>query len=106
MRLLLDESVPVGLRRHLPGHAVSTIGDKGWNGIKNGLLLARAATCFDAFITVDKNLPYQQNLKTLPIAVVVLDASSNELVALLPAIPKLTQVLANLSPCTVVRVSA
>ena len=45
----------------------------GWSGVKHGRLLALAAQSFDAFITVDKNLPYQQNLSTLPIAVVVLE---------------------------------
>jgi len=50
----------------------------GWSGVKNGELLAFAATEFDAFVPVDKNLPYQQNLTTLPVAVVVLDAASNE----------------------------
>lgn len=105
MRLLLDESVPAGLRRHLPDHVVSTVGDKGWNGMKNGLLLAQAATCFDAFITVDKNLPYQQNLKTLPISVVVLDASSNELSVLLPIVSKLLHALSNLKPKTLVRIT-
>jgi hypothetical protein len=36
--------------------------EEGWSGIKNGKLLAFAATSFDAFITADKNLPYQQNI--------------------------------------------
>jgi uncharacterized membrane protein YwzB len=42
-------------------------------------LLALAAAEFDAFITVDKNLPYQQNLAALPIALIVLDSVSNAL---------------------------
>lgn len=57
MRLLLDECVPVRLSRALPGHQVSTVVREGWSGIKNGRLLALAATEFDALITVDKNLP-------------------------------------------------
>lgn len=48
----------------------------GWGGAKNGVLLVLAATAFDAFITVDKNLPYQQNLTTLPVAVVALRAAA------------------------------
>jgi hypothetical protein len=48
----------------------------GWSGVKNGKLLALAADEFDAFVTVDKNMPYQQNLTTLPVAVIVLDAAS------------------------------
>jgi predicted nuclease of predicted toxin-antitoxin system len=105
MRLLLDESVPARLRHHLSGHAISTVGEKGWSGVKNGLLLAQAATCFDAFITVDKNLPYQQNLKKLPISVVVLDTNSNELSALLPIVPKLLHALISLPPQTLIRLS-
>ena len=71
MRLLLDECVPARLRKALPGHEVSTVGLEGWSGVKNGKLLALAAAGFDAFVTVDKNLPYQQNTGTLPIAVLV-----------------------------------
>ena len=96
MRLLLDECVPARLRRALPSHQVSTVVLEGWSGIKNGKLLALAAPGFDAFITVDKNLPYQQNATTLPIAVFVLDALSNELPYLLPLIPALEARLAKL----------
>ena len=78
----------------------------GWSGIKNGELLARATNEFDAFISVDKNLQYQQNLDTLPISVIVLDAKSNELPYLLPFIPKLEEALANLVPRTFVRIEA
>ena len=74
MRLLLDESVPSRLRRSLTDHSVRTVVEAGWSGVKNGKLLALAATEFDAFITVDKNLPFQQNLEKLPIALVVIDA--------------------------------
>ncbi len=85
MRLLLDESIPVKFRRLLPNHDVRTVVEMGWSGVKNGKLLALAAADgFDVFVTVDKNLPYQQNLTTLPVAVIVLDAVSNELPALQP----------------------
>jgi predicted nuclease of predicted toxin-antitoxin system len=105
MRLLLDESVPARLYKSLPNHHVSTAVREGWSGVKNGKLLALAAASFDAFITVDKNLRYQQNLQTLPIAVVVLDGHSNELHALLPLIPALEAALATLRPCTFVQVA-
>ena len=106
MRLLLDESVPAKLRRALPSHAVRTAVEMGWSGVKNGKLLALASAEFDAFITVDKNLPFQQNLKTLPVAVVVLDAVSNELPYLLPLVPELERQLAQLVPKTYVLVAA
>ena len=73
MRLLLDECVPARLRRSLPSHQVSKVVQEGWSGVKNGKLLALAATGFDAFITVDKNLSYQQNTSNAPVAVLVLD---------------------------------
>jgi len=73
--------------------------------MKNGALLSHAAAEFDALITVDKNLPYQQNLKKLPLAVVVLDAHSNALPALLPLLSNLMAVLAKLTPGTIVRVT-
>lgn len=106
MRLLLDESVPSRLRRALPNHDVKTVVEMGWGGVKNGNLLTLAAADFDAFVTVDKNLPYQQNLSSLPIAIVVLDAYSNELPALLPLVPRLEQTLGSLEPRTYVTVGA
>ena len=96
MRLLLNECVPARLKRALPAHQVSTVVQEGWSGIKNGQLLALAAQNFDAFITVDKNLPYQQNTSTLPLAVLVLNAETNELVSLLPLIPALDKALTQL----------
>ena len=52
--------------------------------VKNGRLLALASADFDAFVTVDKNLPFQQSLATLPIALVVLDSLLRELASLKP----------------------
>ncbi len=106
MRLLLDESEPARLRRALATHRVRTVGEMGWSGVKNGKLLALAAVEFDAFVTVDKNLPYQQNLTTLPNAVVVLDAVSIELPALLALLPALELQLSSLAPKTCVRIMA
>ena len=94
MRLLLDESVPRNLRRFLPDHTVRTVIEMRWGGITNGEVLRLAASEFDAFITVDKNLRYQQNLSNLPIAVVVLHARSNELQFLTPLLPELKE-----NPC-------
>ena len=78
----------------------------GWGGIRNGDVLSLAASEFDAFITVDKNLRYQQNLFVLPIAVVILRAHSNELHALMPLLPKLEEALASLKPRSLVQVGA
>ena len=96
MRLLLDECVPGRLRKALPLHEVSTVVQAGWSGVRNGKLLALASAKFDAFITVDKNLPYQQNQAKLPISILVLNSYSNELVSLLPFIPALERCLLDL----------
>jgi predicted nuclease of predicted toxin-antitoxin system len=96
MRLLLDESLPRRLRDHLSGHAIKTVADMGWSGYRNGRLLAAASAQFDALITADKNMPYQQNPATLPLAVIILDAPSNELSRLLPLVPRLEAILAKL----------
>jgi hypothetical protein len=77
-----------------------------WVGAKNRAPLSLAAADFEAFITVDKNLPYQQDLAALPVAVVVLVAHSNELQALLPLVPPLEEALATLQPRTLVQIGA
>ena len=88
MKILLDECVPKRLREHLVNHAVTTVVEYGWSGIKNGALLAKAAEHFEVFITVDRNLSFQQNTITLPIIVIVLHANSNELKELIPLVSK------------------
>ena len=98
MRLLFDESVPKRLAKYLPSHDVQTVTSMGWGGTKNGQLLALAATEFDALITVDKNMQYQQNLSTLPLSIVVLNARSNEIEFLVPFVPKLELALLNILP--------
>jgi hypothetical protein len=84
MKLLLDHCVPRRFACLLPTHQVSTVFQMGWSSLKNGELLARSALQFDAFLTVDQNLQFQQNLSSLPITVVVLVASDNRLDTLRP----------------------
>ena len=83
MRVLIDESLPRGLARHLPQGEIETVFDRGWSGLKNGDLLRLASEEFDAFRTADQNLRYQQNLTGFNIGVVVLAAISNRLEDLL-----------------------
>ena len=67
MRLLLDECVPKRLKRELRGHDARTVQDLGWAGVKNGVLLKLANGQFDALLTVDQGIEYQQNLSGLAI---------------------------------------
>ena len=96
MKLLLDECVDRRLARDILGHEVLTVLDLGWGGIQNGALLTRAAGQFDVFVTVDRNLAFQQRIDTLPLAVVVLRALTNRLTDLRPLIPLLLQALPTL----------
>ena len=90
MRILLDECLPARLRRDLPGHDVQTVPRAGWAGIKNGRLLRLIADSdgFDIFLTMDKNLPQQQQFKNLPFAIVVLRAKSNRFEDTHPLMPE------------------
>jgi hypothetical protein len=102
MKILLDENLPHGLRHELVGHDVFTVAYMGWSGTKNGTLLARAPQAgFEAFITMDNGVPYQQNPATLPLSVVILSAPSNDMSDLLPLIPGLLRCLASLCPRTI-----
>jgi len=87
MRLLLDESLPRGLKRHLSTHEVATVPEKGWTGKSNGDLLRLAEEEFDAFLTADQNVEFQQNLRAYKLAVVVLAAQTTRLEDLEPLIP-------------------
>jgi hypothetical protein len=62
VRVLLDECVDWRLAREIVGHDVKTARQMGWATIKNGELLTLAANQFDVFVTVDRNLCFQQNL--------------------------------------------
>lgn len=50
-------------------HSVSTVQGFGWEGTKNGALLKRATGLIDAFVTIDGNLQYQQNVSILPFGI-------------------------------------
>jgi hypothetical protein len=104
VRLLLDESLPRPLAALLKGHDVRTVTQMGWTSLSNGALLRQAATQFDALLTADQNIEFQQNLKTLPLAVVVLIADSNRLESLEPLLPEIVKVLETLQPNVLVRV--
>jgi hypothetical protein len=106
VRLLLDESLPRPLAALLIGHDVRTVAQMGWQGLANGALLRQAAVRFDAVVTADQNIQFQQNVNTLPISVVVFVAASNRLESLEPLIPSVLRALETLEPRTLARVGA
>ncbi len=91
MKILLDESLPRKLCNSFPGeHEVYTVLEKGWLGKKNGeLLKLMIEDKFELFVTVDRNLPYQQNLERLPLTIFILCAFDNRIETLRLLIPKL-----------------
>jgi len=92
MKVLLDENVDVRLKKEFSNseHEVFTVRDMGWNGLKNGLLFRKMKeNGFEVLVAVDKNIPFQQNLDTLPVGVFILDVRRNVLSSLLPFVPAL-----------------
>ena len=96
MKLLLDECVDREWKRDFLGHEVLTVADMGWRGLSNGNLLKAACEQFDALITTDRSMQYQQPIAKYEIALIVVRARSNEYQEL----TRLTErVLAALSTC-------
>lgn len=76
MRILLDEHLPVRLANFLPEHEVSTVRKEGWDGLKNGALLSAAADSgFAVLLTNFRSMEFQQDIRRVAIAVVVLGRS-------------------------------
>ncbi len=100
MKILLDEHLPHGLRLQIAGHKVFTVAFMGWSGIENGELLSCAAAAgFDALVTNDHGMEYEQDLANLSVSVVYLNATANTIETLQHAVPELLVVLDKLQPC-------
>jgi len=99
MRILLDECVPKRLKRHLKGHNALTVAELGWAGKKNGeLIRLMLKHNLQAFLTIDQNLSYQQNLREAGVIVVVMSAGENRMDDLRPLIPRVLAALDKASP--------
>lgn len=77
LRILLDHSVPVGVRDFLARYQVSTISEMWWpRQIENGEpLKAAEAHNFDVLLTPDQNIRYRQDLSRRKLALVVLGSN-------------------------------
>jgi predicted nuclease of predicted toxin-antitoxin system len=94
VRVLLDECIPRRLKRDFDGRDVTHVADIGWQGKRNGRLLASMREDgFEMLITVDRNLQFQQNIPAAGLSVLVLDARSNRLNDLRRLIPAMLAVL-------------
>lgn len=99
----MDESyecAPAALRRVLAqrGHHCQTVLEAGWSGKQNGELLVLAEHQFDALVTLDTNLRYQQNLSGRRIAIVLLRAPSNRLAEISRHFPACAHALEQIKP--------
>src|SRR5271163_4489082 len=103
MRVLLDECVNPRVRAAFPLHDVKTVQEMGWGGITNGKLLALAQGIFDVFVTLDKNLEYQQNLRLLRFGIVVVDVPDNKIDSYRPIFPELSQAAERVTPGKLIR---
>ena len=106
MKVFLDECVDWRLARDIVGHDVKTARQMDWTTITNGALLTLASQHFDVFVTVDRNLAFQQNLGSFYIAVVVLKARTNRLADLRPLIPNLLAAIETALPGAATLISA
>lgn len=78
----------------IPDHEVYSVIEIGWSSRKNGELLSLAAqNGYDAFITIDKKLEYQQNIAKHGIPVIVLMSFRNTAPILQKKIPELLELL-------------
>lgn len=78
MKLLLDENLPNRLKADFQEHEVYTVHEQGWRGVKDGVLLQlMIKNGFDALLTFDKSLQYQQNFQKYTVTVFILLVSIN-----------------------------
>jgi len=107
MNVLLDENIPRKLQWRLKerGLEVVTVPDRGWAGVRNGELLSRAEGEFDALLTMDQGIEYQQNIQSRALGVVTIVAPDNEYETLLPLVSDIVTALQELEAGRMVSVA-
>jgi predicted nuclease of predicted toxin-antitoxin system len=106
MRVLIDEDVNVRLRFYFEDrHHVETVEYRDWKGLRNGALLQTAADEFDVLVTMDNNLPDQQNLEEVDLFVIVLRPRSKRLDDLVDLMPSVHRTLDSLPKSTFKRIT-
>jgi predicted nuclease of predicted toxin-antitoxin system len=98
VRVLLDSNLPRAFAGLLPGHRIETTHRRRWSDLDDGPLLGAAEAEYDAFVTMDQSLRFQQNLRGRRLRIVVIRAASNTLPALAPLAPFVLAALAEMVP--------
>ena len=101
MRAKSAQNVPLKRR-----HECRTVQEAGWFGKQNGELWNLAENALDVLVTLDVNLPYQQNLSGRRIAILILAARTNRLIDLSPLFPACAAAIEKLHPGEIARVAA
>jgi hypothetical protein len=96
MKIIIDECVPHIVKKEPPRRQIKTVQELGWSGVKNGELLKLVAAEFDVFITSDKNLRFQQNLKELKLSIILLPG--NQVPVIKDLFPEIDEALQKSSP--------
>ena len=78
---------------------------KKWPDIKDGMLLSKAQHQFDVFITIDKNLSYQQNISSFAITIILLEAKSNRYKDLMEFVESASKVIKSAKTCNLHKIS-
>ncbi|MCS7301036.1 MAG: hypothetical protein NZ556_05730, partial [Fimbriimonadales bacterium] len=79
-RVLIDERLDWRPKRLFSdAFEARSVREMGWSGVRNSELLRLAEQAFDVLLTIDSNLPYQQNLAKYRLAVVVIEAPNSRL---------------------------
>lgn len=97
MRILLDSNLPRAFATLLPGHHTTTTHQRRWSDLDDGPLLDAAEVEYDAFVTMDQNLRFQQNLRGRRLRIVVIRAISNKLTDLVPVPPEVLMALSEMA---------
>ena len=107
MKLLIDECIDERLRLSFSEYECETVRFAGPAGLKNSQLLDRAETAgFHVLVTLDQNIPNQQNLRGRKLSILILVAATSRLRDLLPLVPAAKTALNTLNQRTVVVIRA
>ena len=106
MKLLLDECLPRRAKFFFAeaGHECETVRDAGFSGKENGESIGLAEKEFEVLITIDKNIPHQQNITGRKIAILIIRAASNDIDDIRPHVPQALAALKTIRPGQIVEV--
>jgi predicted nuclease of predicted toxin-antitoxin system len=98
VRILLDGNLPRAFATLLPGHRVDSVHQRRWSDLDDRPLLDAAEAEYEAFITMDQHLRFQQNLRGRRVRVVLIRAPRNTLPVLASLAPAVLEALGAMAP--------